>query len=209
MAVIGLVHGIGGTAATMAPLADLLRAAGHTVEAVTRPGHGTDPDDLVGIGWSDWLAAVPHAEVLVGQSMGATLALTVAALNSHVRIVVAINPPMADEDALEGLQWRQSRGHEWVDGPELGDGEVGYVRFPITAFIEMLEGVHAVDLDAITVPVLLVRGALDDSADDIAFDVLAENLGGPVQRMVLPHSGHVATSGPDLALVVAAIDELL
>jgi len=209
MAEIGLVHGIGGTAATMAPLAALLEAAGHTVHTVTLPGHGTDPEDLVGLGWSDWLAAVPHAEVLVGQSMGATLALTVAALNQHVRAVAAINPPMADIDALEGLQWRQSRGHEWIDGPELGDGEVGYTRFPITSFIDMLEGVHALDLDAVTVPVLLVRGALDDSADDMAFDVLAENLGGPVQRLVLPHSGHVATSGPDLALVVAALAELL
>ena len=208
MAEIGLVHGIGGTAATMAPLAALLEAAGHTVHTVTLPGHGTDPEDLVGLGWSDWLAAVPHAEVLVGQSMGATLALTVAALNQHVRAVAAINPPMADIDALEGLQWRQSRGHEWIDGPELGDGEVGYTRFPITSFIDMLEGVHALDLDAVTVPVLLVRGALDDSADDMAFDVLAENLGGPVQRLVLPHSGHVATSGPDLALVVAALAEL-
>jgi carboxylesterase len=209
MAVIGLIHGLGGTAATMAPLADALAAAGHEVHTVTLPGHGTDPEDLVGVGWSDWLAAVPHAEVLIGQSMGATLALTVAAVNHHVRLVVAINPPVADEDALEGLEWRRSRGHDWVDGPDLADGEVGYTRFPITALIEMVEGVHALDLDAVTTPVLLVRGELDDSVDPMSFDVIAENLGGPVVRLALPGSGHVATFGPDIPKLAAAIAELL
>jgi carboxylesterase len=209
MAVIGLIHGLGGTAATMAPLADALAAAGHEVHTVTLPGHGTDPEDLVGVGWSDWLAAVPHAEVLIGQSMGATLALTVAAVNHHVRLVVAINPPVADEDALEGLEWRRSRGHDWVDGPDLADGEVGYARFPITALIEMVEGVHALDLDAVTTPVLLVRGELDDSVDPMSFDVIAENLGGPVVRLALPGSGHVATFGPDIPKLAAAIAELL
>lgn len=209
MAVIGLIHGLGGTAATMAPLADALAAAGHEVHTVTLPGHGTDPEDLVGVGWSDWLAAVPHAEVLIGQSMGATLALTVAAVNHHVRLVVAINPPVADEDALEGLEWRRSRGHDWVDGPDLADGEVGYTRFPITALIEMVEGVHALDLDAVTTPVLLVRGELDDSVDPMSFDVIAENLGGPVVRLALPGSGHVATFGPDIPQLTDAIAELL
>jgi carboxylesterase len=209
MAVIGLVHGMGGTAATMAPLADALSAAGHEVHMVTLPGHGTDPEDLVGIGWSEWLAAVPHTEVLVGQSMGATLVLTVAALNHHVRAVVAINPPMADEDALEGLEWQKSRGHEWVDAPELVEGEVGYARLPIDALIDMVQGAHALDLDAVTAPVLLVHGALDESTDVLSLDVLAENLGGPVVRLILPNSGHVATLGPDVPLLVDAITDLV
>lgn len=209
MAAIGVIHGLGGTGATVQPLADLLSASGHQVQVVTLPGHGTDPEDLVGVGWSEWLAAVPHAEVLVGQSMGASLALTVAAVNPHIRLVVAINPPMADEDALEGLQWRQSRGHDWVDGPELAEGESGYTRLPITALIEMVEGVHAIDLDAVAVPVLLVHGALDESTDEMSLDVVAENLGGPVMRLVLPNSGHVATLGPDLPLLVATIGEAL
>ena len=209
MAAIGVIHGLGGTGATVQPLADLLSAGGHQVQVVTLPGHGTDPEDLVGVGWSEWLAAVPHAEVLVGQSMGASLALTVAAVNPHIRLVVAINPPMADEDALEGLQWRQSRGHDWVDGPELAEGESGYTRLPITALIEMVEGVHAIDLDAVAVPVLLVHGALDESTDEMSLDVVAENLGGPVMRLVLPNSGHVATLGPDLPLLVATIGEAL
>jgi carboxylesterase len=209
MARIAIIHGLGGTGATVQPLADLLAATGHDVQVVTLPGHGTQPEDLAGVHWRDWLAAVPPAEVLVGQSMGASLALAAAAAHpSEVQLVVAINPPLADPDALEGLQWRQSRGHEWVDGPELGDGEVGYTRFPITALIEMVDGVAALQPADVTVPVLLVRGALDDSADPDALDVFAAQLGGPVTRLELPGSGHVATLGPDLPELVAAITEL-
>jgi pimeloyl-ACP methyl ester carboxylesterase len=141
--------------------------------------------------------------------MGASLAMAVVAADpSSVQLVVAINPPLADPDALEGLQWRQSRGHDWIDGPELGDGEVGYTRFPITALIEMVEGVGALRPAEVTVPVLLVRGALDDSADPDALEVFAAQLGGPVTGLVLPGSGHVATLGPDLPQLVAAITEL-
>jgi carboxylesterase len=209
MAVIGLVHGLGGTAATMQPLADALRERGHSVQTVTLPGHGTDPDDLVEVGWSEWLAAVPHTEVLVGQSMGASLALTVAAVNHHVTTVVAINPPVADEDAIEGLEWRRSRGHDWVDAPELAPGEAGYTRLPITALIEMVQGVHAIDLDSVSAQVLLVSSEHDDVVDPMSADVIAENLGGPVRRLRLPNSGHVATLGPDLPTLVDAIIDFL
>ncbi len=200
MALVGLVHGIGGSATTMQPLADLLLERGHEVIVVTLPGHGTVPDDLVGVGWSDWLAAVPDAEVLVGQSMGASLALAASIHNCNVRSVVAINPPTADPDALEGLEWRRSRGHKWVDMPE---------RVPTGALIEMVEGVLALDVAKVVASVLLVTGALDDTADPSALDELAASLGGRVQRCSLPNSGHVATLGPDIDLLADAIHEFV
>jgi carboxylesterase len=202
---IGLVHGLGGTAATMAPLAQLLAAHGHDVATVTLPGHGTNPEDLVGIGWSDWLAAVPHADVLIGQSMGASLALTVAAVHDHLLGVVAINAPAADPDALEGLEWRHSRGHDWIDGPDLAPGEVGYSRFPVTALIEMVEGSLAIDLAAVDCPLLLVNSAHDDVVDPMTADVIADSVTGDVTRLTLPNSGHVATMGPDLQLLADAV----
>jgi carboxylesterase len=209
MTTIGFIHGLGGTAATMQPLADALAEFGYQTVTVTLPGHGTAPDDLVDMGWSEWLAAVPHADVLVGQSMGASLALTVAAVNHHVRAVVAINPPMADEDALDGLRWRQSHGHEWVDAPELAAGEPGYTRLPITALIEMVEGVRAIDLAEITARVLLVSSAHDDVVDPLSADVIASSLDGLVTRLQLEHSGHVASLGPEADLLAAAIAEFV
>ncbi|MFZ4720837.1 MAG: alpha/beta hydrolase [Ilumatobacteraceae bacterium] len=210
MARIAVVHGMGGTAATMQPVTDALAALGHEVVAVTLPGHGTDAADLVGVTWADWLAALPvDVDAVVGQSMGASLAFAGAAAGAPWRAVVAINPPYADEDVLEGLEWRQSRGHDWLDGPPLEEGEVGYARLPIGALVEMVRGVLSTDLGAVRCPVLLAHGAMDDSADPFALDALAASLGGPVTRLELPASGHVASLGPDVPQLAAAIDTLL
>ena len=206
MAHVLLLHGLGGTAATMQPLADGLVAAGHTVTAPTLPGHGTEAAALDGVGWAEWMVAAQQspAAVIVGQSMGASLALAVAAL-AGCRGVVAINPPAPDPDAVDGLEWRQSRGHDWVDGPPLADREVGYTRLPISALLEMTRGVLATDLSTVTCPVLLVTSALDEVIDPRGSDVVAATLSGPVERLTLPESGHVATLGPDIELLLAAV----
>lgn len=209
MTVVAIVHGLGGTGATVQPVADALGLLGHETRTVTLPGHGTVPDDLLGVGWDDWLAAVPSADVLVGQSMGAALCLAAAALRRDVRAVVAVNAPAPDPDAVEGLEWRRSRGHEWLDAPALAPGEAGYDRLPMHALLAMANGVLATEFARITVPVLLVNGDLDDVVDPHSADVIAPLLGGPVERRRLPHSGHVATLGPDAGLLVDWIAELL
>lgn len=214
MARVLLLHGLGGTARTMAPIADGLAARGHEVHSPTLPGHGTEPEALAGVTWSDWLdtaraAAVATADrpvdVIVGQSLGGSLALALAA-EGCCRAVVAINPPGPDPDAVDGLEWRLSRGHDMVEGPPLAPGEEGYTQLPLPALLEMATGVLATDLTSVTVPVLLITGALDDVADPAAADALAAAIGGPVVRLVLQHSGHVATLGPEQATLIDAID---
>lgn len=212
MARLVLLHGLGGTGATMSPLADDLRALGHTVVTPTLPGHGTAPDDLVDCTWAQWVAAVQSAvadigaDVVVGQSMGAALALAAAA---GLAGVVAINPPAADPDALDGLEWRRSRGHDWIDGPPLADGEAGYTRLPIRALIEMVDGVLCTDLSAVTVPVLLITSALDEVVDPASADVVAASLAGEVHRLLLANSGHVAVLGPERAAITRAVHEFV
>lgn len=190
----------------MQPLADGLNALDHVTHALTLPGHGTVAEALETVGWADWTRAARAwpADVIVGQSMGASLALAIAA-QSGCRAVVAINPPAPDPDAVDGLEWRQSRGHDWVDGPPLADGEVGYTRLPITALLAMAAGVLATDLGLVTCPVLLVTSALDDVVDPVGAEVVAALVSGPVSRVTLASSGHVATLGPDLDELLAAV----
>ena len=207
MTTVGLLHGLGGTAATMAPLAELLQRRGLDVTCPTLPGHGGSDDALRAATWADWLAAVPQVPVLVGQSMGATLALAAAATRTDVQLVIAINPVLADPDAAEGLEWQVSRGLEWIDAP-LADGEPGHARLPVQAVLQMVHGALSVTLAEVRVPVVLATGALDDTADPWALDALAAQLGGPVERLVLPGSGHVATFGPDLELLMEPIERL-
>ncbi len=208
MARILLLHGLGGTAATMAPLADALAAYGHEVHVPTLPGHGSEPAALLTVGWADWLAAAKEwrCDLAVGQSMGANLALALAA-SGQCAAVVAINPPPPDPDAVAGLEWQQSRGLAWTDGPPLAAGEVGYTTLPIGALLEMANGSLATDLSAAQVPVLLVTSALDEVVDPFSADYLASLLLCPVRRLQLASSGHVATLGPELATLAEAIAE--
>ncbi len=207
------LHGLGGTGATMWPLVGHLGAAGHQVVAPTLPGHGSAPADLGDVTWRDWLDAAEAwpADVVVGQSMGAALALALAA-RGRCRAVVAINPLATDPDALEGLAWRRSRGVEWVD-VAVEPGEAAYDRLPLAALEEMHRGIAACDLAAVCVPVLVVTGALDDQVDPRASDAVASGLGGPVERLRLARTGHVATLGPERdplgRAVVAFVDRSL
>ena len=212
MATIGVIHGLGGTGRDHAAAGRRCsRRRGHQVQVVTLPGHGTDPDDLVGVGWSDWLAAVPHAEVLVGQSMGA-----IAGAHRRRR-----EPPRAARWWPSTRRWptrTRSRACSGAGpaattgstGPSCAEGEAGYTRLPITALIEMVEGVHAHRPR---------RGHRAGAAGAAARTTTSPTRCRPTSSprtwaarscvCVLPNSGHVATLGPDLPLLVAAIDEAL
>ena len=199
------LHGLGGTGATMWPIVAACIDAGFTTLAPTLPGHGTSPDDLVGMTWADWVDAARawEADVVVGQSMGAGLALQLAA-ERRCRAVVCINPIAPDADALDGLEWRKSRGQVWVDVAASTVGEFAYERLPIEALITMIEGIAAVNLSAVDQPVLVVTSINDEVVDPAASDVIAAAVAGDVQRLRLRHSGHVATLDSERHLVQRA-----
>ena len=200
------LHGIGGTGATMWPIVAACIDAGFTTLAPTLPGHGTDPADLVGVTWADWLEAARawEADVVVGQSLGADLALQLVA-DHRCRAAVCINPVAPHPDALEGLEWRKSRGHEWIAVASSTVGEIAYERLPIEALIAMTEGVASIDLTAIDRPVLLVTSVNDDVVDPGSSDVIADALYCDVQRLQLHHSGHVASLDGERDLLQRAI----
>ena len=199
------LHGLGGTGATMWPIVTACIDAGFTTLAPTLPGHGTNPADLVGLTWADWLDAAREweADVVVGQSMGACLALQLAA-EQRCRAVVCINPLAADPDAIDGLMWRKSRGHSWVEVALSGVEEFAYKRLPIDSLIAMTEGVGTIDVASIDRPVLLVTSVNDEVVDPASSDMIATALNGNVRRVYLRHSGHVATLDKERHLVQRA-----
>ena len=204
------LHGMGGTGATMWPIVAACIDAGFTTLAPTLPGHGTGPVDLVDVTWAEWLEAARswEADVVVGQSMGACLALQLAT-ERRCRAVVCINPLVADPDALDGLGWRRDRGQAWIDVTASTVGEIAYDRLPIGALITMTEGIAGIDLSAVDQPVLLVTSVNDDVVDPASSDVIAAALSGDVQRLRLRHSGHVATLDSERHLLQAAIVDFI
>ena len=204
------LHGLGGTGATMWPIVAACIDAEYTTLAPTLPGHGTDPADLVGVTWADWVDAARSwdADVVVGQSMGACLALQLCA-ERRCSAAVCINPPAPDPDALEGLEWRKSRGQSWIEVAPSTVGEFAYERLPIEALITMTAGVASIDLAAIDVPVLLVTSIDDDVVDPASSDVIAAALKCEVHRLRLRNSGHVATLDTERHLLQRATVEFV
>ncbi len=103
------LHGFTGSPSSMAGVAAAMIDAGLHVEVPRLPGHGTDVADMVPTRWSDWAAEVAAAYqrlasrteriVVVGQSMGGTLALWTALHQHGVRGLVLVNPMTESQPA--------------------------------------------------------------------------------------------------------------
>ena len=84
-----LVHGFPGTPAEVRPLARMLEGAGWTVHAPLLPGLGADLETLFDRTYTEWIAAIAEElqtlqadqqpVILIGYSLGAAVALNVAA----------------------------------------------------------------------------------------------------------------------------------
>jgi carboxylesterase len=96
-----LIHGFPGTPAEMRPLAEALHQAGWTAQGLLLPGFGADIATMGRRRSTDWMVAVQtalaalrreHAPVLlIGNSMGGALALTVAEKTAPDALVL-LNP---------------------------------------------------------------------------------------------------------------------
>lgn len=98
-----LIHGLSDTAYAMRDLATTLSKQCFEARALLLPGHGTRPADLMAVDHHDWLSHVDAAlgqargespfVVVAGFSLGAALALTVAAQSpGNVDAVIGLAP---------------------------------------------------------------------------------------------------------------------
>ena len=96
-----VLHGFTGSPQTMRPVADALVADGYTVELPRLPGHGTAVEDMLETTFDDWsahveatyvdLAARVQCVVVVGLSMGGTLAAQLVARHPEIVGAVLVN----------------------------------------------------------------------------------------------------------------------
>lgn len=204
-----VLHGLTGSTQSVAGLRDALEAAGFEVEAPMLPGHGTSPEDLAGCGWDDWTAAADEAygrlaapAVVVGLSMGGALAAGVCAQHPEVRALAVVNP-LVDPPApafLDTLQAFLDAGERFLPGigSDIADPaakEVAYDRLPVAALLSMGRGLHELRprLADVRCPVLILTSRHDHVAPTVSSDVLAASVSGPVERVWLENSAHVAT----------------
>jgi carboxylesterase len=215
-----VLHGFTGNPSSMRGVADALAAAGFAVELPLLPGHGTSVEDMLTTDFSDWSAAAEAAYlaladrtdsiVVVGLSMGGTLAAWVAARNPGVAGLVAVNgmfePPAPS--FLEMLRATVAQGIDRFDGigsdialPGVSEG--AYPATPIEPLVSLMEAVTELhgDLGKIRCPVLILTSPQDHVVPPTSSDVLASAVGGPVERVILERSYHVATLDYDRDVV--------
>lgn len=209
-----VLHGFTGTPASVYGVASALAGAGFAVEAPLLPGHGTSMDDLLDKRWDDWSGAAREAYerlasrcdriVVVGLSMGGTLACWLAARPPAGLVgLVCVNPmvePPAPSflDILEGLL---AEGVEVMPGIG-GDvarpverGEGAYGGTPVAASLSLMLALGELEprLGRIRSPLLLFTSREDHVVPPSSSDLLAARVSGPVDRVILERSYHVAT----------------
>jgi len=215
-----VLHGFTGNPSSMRGVAEALAAAGFAVELPRLPGHGTSLEDMLTTDFTDWAAAAEEAYldlagrtaslVVVGLSMGGTLAAWVTARNPGTAGLVAINgmfePPAPS--FLDLLRTSLDQGCDRLPaiGSDIalpGVSEGAYDAAPIQPLISLMEGVTELHgrLGEIRCPVLILTSPQDHVVPPNSSDVLAGAVAGPVERVVLERSYHVATLDFDRDLV--------
>jgi carboxylesterase len=205
----------------MRPLAEAFAAAGFATELPLLPGHGTTLDEMKTTTWADWsktaeqaydeLAARSENVVIAGLSMGGTLTAWLAATRPNVAGIVLVNPaiepPAAGTTDLvrqmleQGVDIAPAIGND-VANPDVK--ELAYDGMPLAAGLTLLEAQEdlASHLGDIRCPILLITSRQDHVVDPSNSDYLAEHVTGPVERVFLDRSFHVATidyDGEDIA----------
>jgi len=214
------VHGFTGNPTSMRPVAQAFAAAGFSVELPLLPGHGTTVEDMITTGWADWTAAAEAAYqrlaarceqvVVAGLSMGGSLTIWLATKHPEIAGIVCINPvtqPQPDE-VLDMVRGMVAEGEDCIPGigSDIADpGAVGssYPQTPLAPLLSLMDGLAGLqaDLGAIDCPVLIMTSPNDHVVEPASSDHLADAVSGPVERITLERSYHVATLDYDAELI--------
>jgi carboxylesterase len=215
-----VLHGFTGNPASMRSIAERAAEAGYSVELPRLPGHGTTVEDMITTTWADWsktaeasydeLAARCERVAVVGLSMGGGLAAHVAEVRPSVVGCVFINPLVKSPgpEMLEGISVLLESGVETIEsiGSDIkreGVVESSYPATPLAPAKSLFEGLVAVhdNLNLISVPSLLISSREDHVVTSENSDDLEAMVSGPVERVWLENSYHVATMDNDQELV--------
>ncbi len=216
-----VIHGFTGNPGSMRGVADAMVAAGFHVEMPLLPGHGTRVADMLPTRWADWSAAAEAAYqalaaradkvVVVGLSMGGALTLRLGADHPEIAGLVCINPatqPMPAE-MIAMVEGMVADGTDTMPaiGSDIADPDVkesAYEATPLAPLLSlMVDGLAPLSqvYGSMRMPLMLMNSPQDHVVEPAQAEYLASNYGGPVERLSLERSYHVATQDYDRQLI--------
>ena len=216
-----LLHGFTGTPYEMRFMGERLFTSGYSVNGVQLAGHCTSVEDLEWRTWQDWyssaragLAELRHGRthiVLIGQSMGALLALKLAVDDPDAVIgVVLLSPALmlsnpwlhrlgpAFPYLLPFLSRRRryvGKGESDIADPHARAASPNYRRVPLRALHQLLllqKQVRRI-LPHVRRQVLVVHSRQDHTCPLSNVELLQQALGNPPRTRVLDASYHVVS----------------
>ena len=219
-----LVHGFTGSPNELRPTGAALADQGIGSRCFLLPGHGTHPDDMVGHPYTDWIEDVERGldavlatydrAVIVGLSMGGTLALNVAARragDARLAGLVTISAPLVLDDWRLGFASLITRVVKWqawgkpdIKDRSTWDGQIGYRRIRTQAVLEMLALMRDTRcrLAEVCQPILIVQSREDHVVPPRNADLIRDGIGSPDRRVVLlDNCYHVSTLDFDASRV--------
>jgi carboxylesterase len=213
------------------PLGEALAARGFHVHAPLLPGHGLTPDALRYVTWRDWLRAADEALTgllgrfdqvsVAGLSMGALLALVLAARRVRVRRLALLAPVVQVQD--RGARLLQRVRHtplarlapEWViktapdiELPDVRAASPLTPRYPAARILDLfeLQDLARVAEGGVKCPSLVLASAREHVVDLDAVLALGRRL--PLSRTVVLQRGwHIIPRDADRALALSEVGE--
>jgi carboxylesterase len=227
-------------------LADLLAAKGYTVDLPLLPAHGPTPDGNGPARWREWVATVAarHAElrrtcqkvVLIGYSMGGSLAIVEAARRPPAAMVLLAVPTFIDRDWRIGILpvaryfvrwWYPFKDVDFsdpmtranvlkrapeldLDDPKVQETIRRTVRIPTQAidhFFRLTRHARKV-IGSIHTPALIVQGRRDRTAVPECAEEIYKGLGSQQKELAwFAESAHQLVNGPEGPAVMERIEE--
>lgn len=231
---VAVIHGFTASPQGTRPLGLRLAAVGYRVEVPCLPGHGTTTRDLARTRYRDWAAAVDGVVddlaascdrvVLVGHSMGGTLALDRASRTPElVDGVAVINPQVLDPTGIVArasgvLAWlapyvpRDLAGLPTNDLADPAAREVAYAWVAARAARSLLVELPRIRRQLLDLeqPLLVVRSPQDHTVDPASSLALLELVASTDRReLVCERSYHVPQLDHDRERVEQAVLDLV
>ncbi len=209
-----LLHGFGGSPASLRPTAEWFVARGVSVRLPRLPGHGTSMEDFASTRWPDWVDEAGRAlsslvarcdrVAVLGHSMGASLALHLAATRpGDVAALALANPYLRDRRLL-----LVPVGRWFVRGTNAGstDSRSGatdpgrYDYRPITSIVTLRAFLRVVDreLPRVRAPMIVFTSAVDhEIPPGSAERIVARARSRRIERVACANSYHALPLDPD------------